>query len=97
MARWFKRSDTWCVLVGEEHKPGETIDVQRADGTVSQVTLERVAGSNKLGTLWLPKSTPRKKTSGSSPAYGRKKKGWRPCGYPGCSPEYCDECDGEGG
>ena len=22
--------------------------------------------------------------------------GWRPCGYPGCSPSYCDECDGEG-
>ncbi len=21
---------------------------------------------------------------------------WRPCGYPGCSPRYCDECDGEG-
>ena len=21
---------------------------------------------------------------------------WRPCGYPGCSPSYCDECDGEG-
>ena len=22
--------------------------------------------------------------------------GWRPCGYPGCSPHYCDECDGKG-
>lgn len=21
---------------------------------------------------------------------------WRPCGYPGCSPRYCDECDGQG-
>jgi hypothetical protein len=21
---------------------------------------------------------------------------WRPCGYPGCSQHYCDECDGEG-
>lgn len=21
---------------------------------------------------------------------------WRPCGYPGCSRAYCDECDGEG-
>ncbi len=21
---------------------------------------------------------------------------WRPCGYPGCNPNYCDECDGEG-
>jgi len=22
--------------------------------------------------------------------------GWRPCGYPGCNPNHCDECDGEG-
>lgn len=21
---------------------------------------------------------------------------WRPCGYPGCNPGYCDECNGEG-
>lgn len=24
------------------------------------------------------------------------KKSWVPCGYPGCSPTYCDECDGKG-
>ena len=21
---------------------------------------------------------------------------WRPCGYPGCNPHYCDDCDGRG-
>jgi hypothetical protein len=21
---------------------------------------------------------------------------WRPCGYPGCHPSHCDECDGRG-
>ena len=26
-----------------------------------------------------------------------RRPGWRPCGYPGCSPHYCDECDGKGG
>jgi hypothetical protein len=25
-----------------------------------------------------------------------RRAGWRPCGYPGCSPGHCDECDGEG-
>jgi hypothetical protein len=24
------------------------------------------------------------------------RRGWAPCGYPGCSPSYCDECDGGG-
>jgi len=26
----------------------------------------------------------------------RRGRPWRPCGYPGCNPGYCDECDGEG-
>jgi hypothetical protein len=26
----------------------------------------------------------------------RSNRNWQPCGYPGCSPSYCDECDGEG-
>ena len=25
-----------------------------------------------------------------------RKRNWRPCGYPGCNPTQCDECDGEG-
>ena len=25
-----------------------------------------------------------------------KSSSWRPCGYPGCSRSYCDECDGRG-
>jgi hypothetical protein len=25
-----------------------------------------------------------------------RRPGWHPCGYPGCSPHYCDECDGKG-
>jgi hypothetical protein len=37
-----------------------------------------------------PKKAP---ASGGGRSYRRS---WRPCGYPGCSPSYCDECDGEG-
>jgi len=25
-----------------------------------------------------------------------RKSNWRPCGYPGCNPQFCDECDGKG-
>lgn len=32
----------------------------------------------------------------SSPTAARTRRPWRPCGYPGCNPRYCDECDGEG-
>ena len=30
------------------------------------------------------------------PATGAPK-GWTPCGYPGCAPRHCDECEGRGG
>ena len=36
-----------------------------------------------------PKSSPRS----SAPA---RRRNWQPCGYPGCNPNYCDECDGDG-
>ena len=29
-------------------------------------------------------------------APAKTRPGWRPCGYPGCCPSYCDECDGRG-
>jgi hypothetical protein len=35
-------------------------------------------------------------TAPKSPAPARRP-GWHPCGYPGCNPGYCDECDGKGG
>jgi hypothetical protein len=40
--------------------------------------------------------------AGTAPAYKpapsrpSRPSGWRPCGYPGCNPTYCDECDGKG-
>ena len=30
-----------------------------------------------------------------APATSRPRN-WSPCGYPGCHPSYCDECDGKG-
>ena len=34
--------------------------------------------------------------SGAAPSRPARRPGWRPCGYPGCNPGYCDECDGQG-
>lgn len=37
-----------------------------------------------------------KRARGRAPAYSRAPVGmeWRPCGYPGCNPRHCDECQG---
>jgi len=45
--------------------------------------------------LLTPKtSTPIKATRYATRAPARRN--FVPCGYPGCNPGYCDECDGEG-
>ena len=42
----------------------------------------------------------RKLVAGVTPAYPQGPRGlpygWRPCGYPGCNPQLCDDCDGKG-
>lgn len=35
--------------------------------------------------------------AGAAPKGPARSPGWRPCGYPGCSPSYCEECDERGG
>ena len=42
--------------------------------------------------FWVPAD----KLSPPPPIRYEAPRGWRSCGYPGCSPTYCDECDGEG-
>ena len=44
-----------------------------------------------IGDVSAPAATPK------APAAQRKApRGWRECGYPGCHPQYCDECEGHG-
>jgi hypothetical protein len=40
---------------------------------------------------------PARPTGTARPAGAARRPGWTPCGYPGCNPSYCDECDGKGG
>jgi hypothetical protein len=45
----------------------------------------------------LPVAAPRAPRAPSANRFTRATpRGWRPCGYPGCNPGYCDECSGEG-
>lgn len=51
-----------------------------------RVPADRAAQAQALVTS-APKSAPRRSS---------RRRNWQPCGYPGCNPGYCDECDGEG-
>lgn len=98
---WAKlRDDSWGVrLSHDEGKPGETVTVTRKNGTSSDEVLgTRVAGGPGW-SLWTvvqkDKAAPKVERKATAVA-PKVRKGWRPCGYPGCRPEHCDECDGEG-
>lgn len=56
---------------------------------------DRAEEARKLVASSAPSArTPLSRPGGRS--YGHPRRGWKPCGYPGCRPGYCDECDGAG-
>ena len=59
-----------------------------AANKVWMVPQERASEAQKLVD-----TVPAKSRSKSSSSY---RANWSPCGYPGCNPNHCDECDGRG-
>jgi len=98
---WTKLRDGSWGLRGEGLVPGSRVTVTRKDGTTSTVTVGDVVwvgnavGQDNLVLATVAKDAPKSAPRAAAPAR-RSRRGWRPCGYPGCSPEFCDECDGEG-
>jgi hypothetical protein len=71
--------------------PGAAVTVRKRSGEAKTEILGAQAGA---GDGWATFAVARSASS-PSPA-GRQRGAWRPCGYPGCNPGYCDECDGMG-
>lgn len=52
----------------------------------------------KLGFLdgskefWAREGEPVTPCEAPAPSAASRRRNWRPCGYPGCSPNWCDEC-----
>jgi hypothetical protein len=70
---------------------GQAVMAIRKDGSTERKTLGALvwqgpdgATGNKVALYELANNAPKGRSS------------WRPCGYPGCAPSFCDECDGEG-
>jgi hypothetical protein len=96
------------MLTYRKTKDGQWV----AFGPVAEVTVGAVRVTTKDGRIKDEQVVSLGKTfdvSGTPHVYGylvakaapvaasrSRLSGWRPCGYPGCRPEYCDECDGEG-
>jgi len=83
MVTWIKLNDgTWGIR-GDGLSPGQTVTVTKRDGTSSRVVVGSIV-STENGTTTAKVSRP------------YRPRNWRPCGYPGCNPHHCDECDGKG-
>ena len=101
-ATWSKLKDGSWGVRGEALLPGSSVTVTRKDGSKSVVVVGSIVWADPNSTLVLatvetapskPKSNPQ---AAPAPRRSNPRRGWRPCGYPGCNPNYCDECDGEG-
>ena len=92
---WAKlKSGNWGARVAPaiDAVEGATVTLTTKAGKQESKTIERVIWRNPDGSCALCSLyvVPRA-TSVKAP-----RANWRPCGYPGCSPGFCDDCDGEG-
>lgn len=87
------RSGDWGVRIeariNTKPLPGDEVLVRKASGETKTETVGAVVWSG--GGVFLCSI---RRSEASQPR--RSSRAWRPCGYPGCNPGYCDECDGEG-
>lgn len=86
------RDGSWGVSMDAGAQEGDRITVVRKDGSTVPGTVGRILGRpNTEGRVLATfVAADRGRT-------GPARRGWRPCGYPGCNPTFCDECDGQGG
>lgn len=102
MATWTKlKSGKWGIKLQRAAREGESVQVKRKDGSVSTVVITKVVWTDGSSVSLCAidegeKSEDYFKRQPHGPARETRRRRYVPCGYPGCSPSYCDECDGEG-
>jgi len=103
------RSGEWeAIGPAEAMVAGEVVTLTRRDGSTTRKRLVRVsrpfdrdgvpyafATFEDAGAEAPAKPAPAPKAKAPAKR-ARRSAAFVPCGYPGCGPGYCDECDGEG-
>ena len=89
------KNGQWGVRAPAGVTVGATITVTKRDGsskteTVAAILWAGIARDGREASLVSIVPT------GSTSRPRATSRHFRPCGYPGCSKGYCDECDGEG-
>lgn len=111
-ATWAKgRQGDWLARIQSDGVTvGDALVIVSRDGRETQGSVSRIVWSGRsddgravtLAAFSQPEraAQPRAQAGGGQAGGGQRgrgvRAGWRPCGYPGCNPGHCDECDGEG-
>jgi hypothetical protein len=105
------RSGEWeAIGPAEAMVAGEVVTMTRRDGSTARKRLVRVSRPfDRDGAQYafatfadVGEEAPAKVEAAPAPKAkapakrARRAAAFVPCGYPGCNPGYCDECDGEG-
>jgi hypothetical protein len=94
----------WGLRSDAPLSEGSTVAVTKRDGSMSDATVGRLLWQGDGVHLYASVLARAPRIAGPGPGVlntaQRKradaKRAFRPCGYPGCSPGFCDECDGKG-
>lgn len=79
-------------------KKGETVSYKGRNYTVVFAGTTKFGEKAKLSFLdgskefWVDLSLCSAPAASQSNTSSRPRRNWRPCGYPGCNPNYCEEC-----
>lgn len=85
------RTGNWGIRCTKAVAEGDRVQVAKRDGSVKVETVAKVVWTDG-SSVWLCAIGAPEAKSSSQPRARR----FVPCGYPGCSAAFCDECDGEG-
>jgi len=88
---------TWGIRTSSVVAPGAVVIVSRKDGTQSNQTVRAVIWTDGTACLCSVEPTAKPVPAAPKAAPAARRSNWRPCGYPGCNPQHCDDCEGQGG
>jgi len=87
------RDGSWGARTKGVPAIGDTITITTKAGKTWNAQVTSLVWTDQKVAIVSTKSLDRAPST-STPRPSRRR--FVPCGYPGCHPSYCDECDGEG-
>ena len=87
------RTGAWGARTQGPVSKGDEIRITTRSGKSWTATVTEVVWTDGKVAVCATESSPK---SAPAVAAAPRRRRFVPCGYPGCHPSHCDECDGEG-